>query len=331
VRGTADDDAMSDVPLVSGITPFLNAATFLEEAIASVLRQTYDRWELLLVDDGSTDRSSAIARRYAEDHPTRIRYLEHPHHMNRGMSASRNLGIAAATGEYIAFLDSDDVWWPRKLEHQVRILGAHPEAAMVYGPTLLWYGWTGKPEDATRDTSRRLGVPPEVVVAPPNLFELYLRGIAQTPGTCGALLRRTAIDDVGGFDDAFTGLYEDQVFFYKIALKWPVFVTSVCSDSYRQHPDSCCAIAERAGHLSWDRPHAAERALLDWLVRHLMAQKVTDPRLWQALERRFWPYRHPVLHEIRRTWQKAVATVRSGRPSRSAPTPSNAGHNATPS
>jgi glycosyltransferase involved in cell wall biosynthesis len=319
---------MSAVPLVSGITPFLNAAKFLEEALVSVLCQTYDRWELLLVDDGSTDGSSAIARRYASDYPTRIRYLEHPGHVNRGMSASRNLGIAAAAGEYIAFLDADDVWWPRKLEHQVGILAAHPEAGMVYGPTLLWYGWTGKTEDVVRNTNRRLGVQTDVVVTPPELVELYLRDIAETPGTCGALLRRKAIDDVGGFDDAFTGLYEDQVFFYKIALKWPVFVTSVCLDSYRQHPDSCCAIAERAGQLRWDQPHAAERALLEWLVRHLAAQKVTDRRLWRALDRRFWPYRHPILHEIRRRWQKTIAIWRRDRSSHTAR--SHAGHTATP-
>src|SRR5439155_10256021 len=62
---------------------------------------------------------------------------------------------------------------------------------------LLWYAWTGKPEDAARNTSRRLGVQTKVVVAPPELCELYLRNAAETPGTCGALLRREAIDDVG--------------------------------------------------------------------------------------------------------------------------------------
>src|SRR5438128_12540181 len=97
-------------PLVSAIIIFLNAEQFIQEAIESVFAQTYDNWELLLVDDGSTDGSTAIARSYLERHPRRVRYLEHSEHANRGMSASRNIGSRYARGEYIAFLDADDVW-----------------------------------------------------------------------------------------------------------------------------------------------------------------------------------------------------------------------------
>ena len=122
-------------PLVSAITIFLDAETFLREAIESVLAQTYANWELLLVDDGSTDGSTEIALGYARLYPQRIRYLEHEGHRNRGMSASRNLGIPHARGEYIALLDADDVWLPLKLERQVAILESDPESAMVYGAT----------------------------------------------------------------------------------------------------------------------------------------------------------------------------------------------------
>src|SRR5918999_1055965 len=115
---------MSSKPLVSVIMIFLNAEKFIEEAIESVFAQTYDSWELLLVDDGSTDDSTDIALRYAQQNPERVRYLEHDSHLNRGMSASRNLGITHAIGEYIAFLDADDVWLPHKLEQQVAILSS---------------------------------------------------------------------------------------------------------------------------------------------------------------------------------------------------------------
>src|SRR5262249_14256541 len=118
-------------PLVSVITIFLNEERFLEDAIRSVFAQTYDSWELLLVDDGSTDRSSALARGWAERHPGRVRYLEHPGHENLGMSATRNLGIREARGELIALLDGDDVYAAGKLATQVAQLEAHPEAAMV--------------------------------------------------------------------------------------------------------------------------------------------------------------------------------------------------------
>src|SRR6266566_8733383 len=126
---------------------FLNAERFIEEAIESVFGQTYDDWELLLVDDGSKDGSTEIARRYAEEHSKRVRYFEHAGHQNRGMSASRNLGIRRSRGEFIGFLDADDVWLPHKLEQQLAILKAYPEAAMVYGPIQWWYSWTGNSDD----------------------------------------------------------------------------------------------------------------------------------------------------------------------------------------
>ena len=110
------------MPKVSVITIFYNANKFLEEAIQSVLSQTYVDWELLLVDDGSTDNSPGIAQKYAQINPQKVFYLEHPGHKNCGMSATRNLGLRRAQGEYIAFLDADDVWLPKKLEQQSKIL-----------------------------------------------------------------------------------------------------------------------------------------------------------------------------------------------------------------
>src|SRR5689334_20378787 len=130
-------------PVVSVIMIFLNGERFLLEAVRSVLQQTYQSWEILLVDDGSTDASTEIARRFALDSPERIRYLEHAQHANRGMSASRNLGMRYARGAYLAFLDADDIWLPAKLEKQVAILEAHPEAAMAYGPLYFWSEWPG--------------------------------------------------------------------------------------------------------------------------------------------------------------------------------------------
>ncbi|HEY9653496.1 MAG TPA: glycosyltransferase family 2 protein, partial [Coleofasciculaceae cyanobacterium] len=117
---------MSRKPLVSVVTIFLNTEKYIEEAIESIFAQTYDRWELLLVDDGSSDRSTIIALQYAQQYAGKVRYLEHETHQNRGMSASRNLGVRHAQGEYIAFLDSDDVWLPQKLERQVEILESQP-------------------------------------------------------------------------------------------------------------------------------------------------------------------------------------------------------------
>jgi glycosyltransferase involved in cell wall biosynthesis len=95
---TDEKPAMNDKPLVSVVVIFLNAADFIEEAIESVIAQTFADWELLLVDDGSTDASTGIAKAYAARHPGRVFYLTHEGRENRGMSASRNLGHSARAG-----------------------------------------------------------------------------------------------------------------------------------------------------------------------------------------------------------------------------------------
>ena len=94
----AEREEMKAQPLVSVVIIFLNPGEFLSEAIESVFAQTYGNWELLLVDDGSTDSSTDVALQYAARYPERTRYLEHKGHQNRGMSASRNLGIRNARG-----------------------------------------------------------------------------------------------------------------------------------------------------------------------------------------------------------------------------------------
>ena len=105
--------------LVSVIIPFYNTPEqFIREAIESVFAQTFGHWELFLVDDGSTGECTEIAKNHADDYPERVTYFKHPGHQNRGASVTRNLGIEHAKGEYLAFLDADDVWFPQKLEQQ---------------------------------------------------------------------------------------------------------------------------------------------------------------------------------------------------------------------
>src|SRR5436309_14273345 len=103
---------MDTHPVVSAVVPFFNAEKFIEDAIRSVLAQTYKAWELFLVDDGSKDGSTRIARDYAARHPANVRYLEHTDHRNLGKSASRNRAMQTASGKYVAFLDADDIWLP---------------------------------------------------------------------------------------------------------------------------------------------------------------------------------------------------------------------------
>lgn len=113
-----------DLPLVSVIMPAYNAAAFIAESIESVLRQTYPAFELIVVDDGSSDDSAAIAERHAAA-DARVRVIRC---RNSGKpSIARNIGIGQASGHYLSFLDSDDVWLPQRLARTVAGMRAHPE------------------------------------------------------------------------------------------------------------------------------------------------------------------------------------------------------------
>ncbi|MBR2986562.1 MAG: glycosyltransferase family 2 protein, partial [Clostridia bacterium] len=103
-----------DYGLVSVIMPNYNSEKYIKETVESVLQQTYSHWELLFIDDASTDGSLAIAKSF---HDPRIRILQNP--SNMGAAATRNVGIEAARGKWIAFLDSDDLWHPEKLSTQL--------------------------------------------------------------------------------------------------------------------------------------------------------------------------------------------------------------------
>lgn len=107
--------------LVSIIMPSYNTGQYIEESIRSVLAQTYTNWELLIVDDCSTDDTDTVVKPFLQDR--RIRYLKNSE--NRGAAISRNRALREATGRWIAFLDSDDLWVPEKLERQIRFMEEH--------------------------------------------------------------------------------------------------------------------------------------------------------------------------------------------------------------
>jgi glycosyltransferase involved in cell wall biosynthesis len=104
-------------PLVSVVIPYYNGERFIEEAVGSVIRQSYRNWELLLVDDGSQEKPEKILAKYGYD--KRFRYIRHEY--NKGIAATRNTGMRAAKGEYIAFLDQDDIWLNDKLKKQIKV------------------------------------------------------------------------------------------------------------------------------------------------------------------------------------------------------------------
>lgn len=298
-------------PLVSIIIIFLNAERFIEEAIESVFKQTYDNWELFLVDDGSTDGSTEIALKFTKQYSKTIYYLEHDRHENRGMSASRNLGINNSKGEYIAFLDSDDVWLPNKLERQIAILEDYPEVALVYGTAKIWRSWSDNSSGKQYDKPQKLIVKVDSVTSPPKLLEIFLCKEYATPLPSDILVRSHIVKSLGGFEDSFRGIYEDQVFLAKVCLQYCIFASSECWLKYRIHPDSCCIVEVKAG-----RHDKARIAFLNWLNKYFSKQSPKNRYLPRVVKKELWGYRHPSLkrllgrgHRIMRRIRKFVKRI----------------------
>lgn len=279
--------------LVSISIPFYNSEDFLSEAIDSVLAQTYSHWELFLVDDGSTDRSTEIAQKYAARFPKQITYLEHPGHRNRGQTCSRNLAVRNARGEYLAFLDSDDVWLPHKLHDQMSLMSAHPDAGMIYGLSEYWYDW-----DRTKPAPRKNHIPSlapagRLYLPTTLLTDTHPLGPFGAPCPSSFLLRRTAFDRVGGFEECFNPetyqVVEDTAFLTKIYCTTPVFVAGICWDRYRRHDRSVWQV-----NLTENKEEAALRFFFRWLRQYLRRQHISDPQLLRAVRKKAWQYWLPL-------------------------------------
>lgn len=251
-----------DRPLVSVIVPFHNVEAFLEEAIRSVLAQTYGPIELLLCDDGSTDDSSRIAIARAQEFPSKIRYLRHPNHRRQGASSARNLGINASLGSIVAFLDADDAWAPTHLEDDVGLLERHPSVGVVCGQAIAWRSWSDR---RSPDDFLPLAFPPGAIVEPPDmLVALLRRGEFCTP-TCNLIVRKAVLERVGGFEERFRWLYEDQVLLAKLYLSESCLISGSRTALYRKRPDSSTAKAIRRGVYNPGRPHRSRELFLRWL------------------------------------------------------------------
>ncbi|MEO5647725.1 MAG: glycosyltransferase family 2 protein, partial [Chitinophagaceae bacterium] len=229
----------SMTPLISVITPFFNVDLFLEEAINSVRNQDYTNWEMILIDDGSTDESSRIAKEYALAYPGKIIYTSHSGDSNKGASASRNHGISISSGSLVAFIDADDVWLEGKLSAQVKLLSDYPQAVMVCEASQYWESWqpTGK-----KDRLIMVGKEQNKLFPPPQLAEkLYPLGEGFAPCPSSIIIRRSILEKYS-FEENFKGiyqLYEDQVFLLKVYLNEVVFISSQCNNRYRLREGSC--------------------------------------------------------------------------------------------
>jgi hypothetical protein len=275
-------------PRVSAIVIFLDAQQYLAEAIESVLAQTFTRWELILVDDGSTDNSRAIAESYASRDPARIRTLQHEAHVNRGMSASRNLGLRSARGAYIGFLDADDRWPPDKLACLVPLLESDERFAVVIG-AIEFFGEL--PE--TSDRIVRPAVPVGTPLDAAQLLHATLVGRPRLLTTLGnPLMRRSALAEVGGLEDEFTGQAEDAVAWCKLALRFRFTAVADTVLHYRRHGLASGVSDLNAGTLAAGHARFA-RWLYDYVLREppevrAWAHPIVAEHLFQAVVLDAW-------------------------------------------
>jgi SAM-dependent methyltransferase len=285
---------------------FWNAVTYMDDAIRSVLDQTHRSLELLLCDDGSTDASTALARDWAR-RDTRVRYVDHVGHAHRGTGASRNLGISAAQGEFVAFLDADDIWLPDHLARQVEMIRAHGEVGMVCGRALDWRSWNGS---SGEEAWSPLPWPPGTLVAPPQMLTAVLRDGAYSTPVCSLLIRRRVLVELGGSEDDFTSMFEDQVLLARMYLTQTVMISGARTALYRQHEGSSTVAAIARGEYRPGGPSRSREAFLRWVLRQpQLTSPEADPELRSALQAALVPYDPQSARLRRRTFDLARAAL----------------------
>lgn len=176
-------------PLVSVIVPTHNSEHWIRQTVESVLCQTLSDFELIIVDDGSLDRTVDVLAVISDP---RMRVFRYQSAGVRGPAAGRNRGLSHAAGEYIAFLDHDDLWLPQKLAAQVQALQDHPEAAVAYS-------WI----DIINEHGQLIESPARISING-NVFDALLLGCFLWTGS-NPLIRRSALDRVGSFDEQIGG------------------------------------------------------------------------------------------------------------------------------
>lgn len=195
-------------PKISVVIPTFNQANYLAEALESVFHQTYRDFEVIVVDDGSTDGTQALLSRYN----SKIRCFIQP---NGGRAGARNTGLKEAKGDYIAFLDSDDIWKEDRLERSLQALEKVPAAGLIHGEVEA-IDFEGS---LLREKTDKIKKVYQIQRKKPTDYHLVLERYAIFSST--VLFRKSCLETVGLYDSRF-GLYEDYDWYLRFALNYPI-------------------------------------------------------------------------------------------------------------
>jgi glycosyltransferase involved in cell wall biosynthesis len=224
------------MPEVSVIITTFNRAHFLREAINSVLSQTYQDFEVVVVDDGSTDDTRETIKSYTDP---RVKYI---YQKNQGAGAARNTGLQASEGRLIALLDADDIWLPEKLELQIKALALNPRASVVYSDMYFF----GSKSSTTPETFFQW------LKWPPPKGKVIDKMVVRSFGHPSTLMtRREVFDTIGLFDENLP-YCDDYDMLIRLAAYFEFEVVPLPLVKYRLHPDQISHNLERviANHLT---------------------------------------------------------------------------------
>ena len=212
------------MPKVTVVIPVYNGERYIRATLESVFAQTYQNYEIICVDDGSKDGSVAILNSYAE----RIQVIRQA---NMGQAGARNAGVRSGTGTYVALLDQDDLWYPWKLERQVALLEAHPEAVMAHCD-MDWIDETGNVIQRNRVSAARMSAPKGL-----TMTRLFGWDPCIYPST--TLIRKTAFERVGGFDPEIPWYGEDIDLMLRLREEGQFLFLEETGTQYRKHSSNC--------------------------------------------------------------------------------------------
>jgi len=254
--------------LISIITPVFNRAELVTKTIESVLVQTHENWELIIVDDGSTDHTSIVVRQYQKrDH--RIKYF---HQEKRGTAAARNNGISKADGKYLAFLDSDDRYYPNALTDLVQaIRDTDTQIKLIYGDFNIFFEATG--------TYKFIKATPPM--PRPKLYFQFLLAGANPVAPCACIVEKQAIVELGMFDETFLNR-EDVELWTRLVQKYDVAKVDALLSCYRVHQ---YRQTSDLGMARYDRDRLAFRFFNDLSVNKLFPDARNDRQRAARLER----------------------------------------------
>jgi glycosyltransferase involved in cell wall biosynthesis len=284
------------MPTITAVIPTFNRAQYVGEAIDSILAQTQPVSEIIVVDDGSTDDTAEIIKKYGPA----IRCISQ---QNRGPAAARNRGIREARGDFVAFLDSDDLWVPKKIELQLDFFGRYPEIEFVFGNMVSFSTGTDRETPEIRDASVE-----DYLLAHSagleNFFELLI--VQNCVPTPTVMARHTSLKRVGDFDES-RFIAEDLDYWLRAAIccRWG-FVNSTLLKR-RRHPDNLIA--------SWTKRNVA---LVEVLERTARAAATGRPGAEDLINRKL----REVCYDLgsaflkQRDFKNAYTYLTAGRPLR---------------